>query len=470
MRSCGAHATLRCSMSAEGCDSGRLRVVCAEPARKSAMALALDDYPDRYALANELHARPFPELTAPCRALHLAIKPEGDAAGRDRERDRAHLAALLDRYGAPHPPPGANHYSGTLGRGFLKWEMHTEFVTYTLFLDGVAKPPFSGEMSALLPEDWLAATPGRVVTSALVRIERTGQDAVERAIVEDFPQWFVLESLAVAQVVDGEAVIAGDFRIDEHGHGRFVVLAAPEIGQRRLGRIVQRVLEIETYKAMALLTLPVARQVAGTVARLDRELAEVVASMAAETGQEPETLDRLLKIAAEIEHLASTSAFRFGAVGAYAAIVSQRIQVLREERIGGRQLFAEFMMRRFEPAMRTCRSAEERLAELSSRAERAADLLRTRVDVANQAQNVEVFGAMNRRAAMQLRLQETVEGLSVVAISYYAVNLAAHVFAPLAERAHVSESALLAMLTVPVIVVVWFLVRRIRRRLGHRSE
>ena len=352
MRSCGAHATLRCSMSAEGCDSGRLRVVCAEPARKSAMALALDDYPDRYALANELHARPFPELTAPCRALHLAIKPEGDAAGRDRERDRAHLAALLDRYGAPHPPPGANHYSGTLGRGFLKWEMHTEFVTYTLFLDGVAKPPFSGEMSALLPEDWLAATPGRVVTSALVRIERTGQDAVERAIVEDFPQWFVLESLAVAQVVDGEAVIAGDFRIDEHGHGRFVVLAAPEIGQRRLGRIVQRVLEIETYKAMALLTLPVARQVAGTVARLDRELAEVVASMAAETGQEPETLDRLLKIAAEIEHLASTSAFRFGISeiqehfvwltirsaseirrslppsGPYAAIVSQHIQVL----------------------------------------------------------------------------------------------------------------------------------------------
>ena len=111
--------------------------------------------------------------------------------------------------------------------------------------------------------------------------------------------------------------------------------------------------------------------------------------------------------------------------------------MLREERIGGRQLFAEFMMRRFDPAMRTCRSAEERLAELSGRAERAADLLRTRVDVANQAQNVEVLRAMNRRAAMQLRLQETVEGLSVVAISYYALSLVAHVFAPLAEALHV---------------------------------
>ena len=145
--------------------------------------------------------------------------------------------------------------------------------------------------------------------------------------------------------------------------------------------------------------------------------------MAAESGHEAETLDRLLKIAAEIEHLASTGAFRFGAAGAYEAIVNQRIQVLREERIGGRQLFGEFMMRRFDPAMRTCRSAKERLDELSGRAERAANLLRTRVDVANQAQNVEVLRAMDRRAAMQLRLQETVEGLSVVAISYYAVNL-----------------------------------------------
>ena len=206
-------------------------------------------------------------------------------------------------------------------------------------------------------------------------------------------------------------------------------------------------MEIETYKAMALLTLPVARQVSATVARLDRELAEVVASMAAGIGQEPETLDRLLKIAAEIEHLASTSAFRFGAAGAYEAIVNQRIQVLREARIGGRQLFAEFMTRRFDPAMRTCRSAEERLSDLSARAERAADLLRTRVDVANQAQNVEVLHAMNRRAAMQLRLQETVEGLSVVAISYYAVSLAAGVLAPFAGKAGLDKTYIAAIVT-----------------------
>ena len=183
------------------------------------------------------------------------------------------------------------------------------------------------------------------------------------------------ESLAVSRVVDGEAVIGGDFRIDEHGHERFAVLALPAIGRRRLGRIAQRVLEIETYKCAAMLALPLAREVSGVVARLDGELTELVARMAAETGHEAETLDRLLKMAAEIEHLSSTSAFRFGAAGAYEAIVNQRIDALREERIGGRQLFGEFMTRRFDPAMRTCRSAKERLSELSDRAERAANLL-----------------------------------------------------------------------------------------------
>jgi uncharacterized membrane-anchored protein len=431
--------------------------------------LALEDYPDRYKLVNELHARPFPELSAPCRAVYLAIKEPQNAAERDRSRDFAHLIALLDRHGAPHPAPGADHYSGTIGRGFLKWEMHTEFVTYTIFAEGISERPFSGEFFRLFPADWLAQAPGRVVTSAIVRIESVPLEDLERRVAEDFQKWFVPESLAVSRVVDGEAVIGADFRIDENGHSRMAVLAMPGIGQRRLGRIVQRLLEIETYKCMAMLTLPQARRVAGAVARLDRQLSDIVAGMSGEGGGESETLDQLLKMSAEIEYLSATSAFRFGAAGAYEAIVNQRIQVLREERIGGRQLFAEFMTRRFDPAMRTCRSAQERLNELSARAERAANLLRTRVDVANQAASQETLRAMDRRAALQLRLQETVEGLSVVAISYYAVNLAAGLLAPLTDRLGFDKPLMLALLTIPVVLLVWAGVRRIRSRIAGRD-
>ena len=433
---------------------------------------SLPDYPDRYALANELHARPFPELSPPCRAAYIAIKQEVNAAERDRDADRAHLVALLDRFGAPHPAPGANHHSTRLGRGRLKWEQHTEFVTYTIFADGLAEKPFDGSVFAMFPTDWLAAAPGKVLTSALVLVElMDSMDAAEQRMAAAFGTWFVPESLAVSRVVDDCALVGSDFRIDENGHVRLAVLSLATTGERRLGRIVQRLLEIETYKSMALLALPQARRVAGQVAKLDRALAEVVSRMADEDRPEDDagSLDALLRISAETAALSTATAFRFGAAGAYEAIVNDRISVLREERTRSRQTFAEFMTRRFEPAMRTCRSAQRRLTELESRAERASNLLRTRVDVGTSVQNVEVLRRMDERAALQLRLQETVEGLSVVAISYYAVNLGANLLRPLGAAAGVSEGWVYALLTPVVVLSVWAAVRRIRRRIASRD-
>ncbi len=427
-----------------------------------------DNFPGRYALSNELHARPFPELSAPCRAAYLAIKPVRKAADRDKALDYAHLTALLDRFGAPHPPPHAGHHSARLGRVNLKWEQHTEFVAYTLFADGVSKTPFDGEMHDLFPADWLQAAPGKIFTSCLVRIERAEDEAeMAQRLQSDLDDWFVAESLAASLVIDGAALIAGDFRIDHAGHVRFAVLAHKDTGARRLGRIVQRLLELETYKQMAMLTLPVARDVTGRVALLDSELTGIVQSMRAREGGDAATLDRLLEMAAEIEVMTSSTAFRFGAAGAYEAIVSQRVGVLRETRVGARQTFAEFMMRRFDPAMRTCRSAEGRLRDLSARAERAANLLRTRVDVASAAQDAEVLRRMDQRAALQLRLQETVEGLSVVAISYYAVSLLANIAKPFAKHWGIGEGWVYLAITVPVVAAVWAAVRRLRKRLTH---
>ena len=426
----------------------------------------LPNHPLRYELSNELHARPFPELKAPCRAAFLAIKKPNKAIERDRSLDRKHLIDLLDRHGAAHPAPGADHYSGQLGRGFLKWEMHTEFVTYTIFADTVAETPFDAAVFSIFPKDWLADAPGAVLTSALVRVEEYKDEAdLDRILNAKIPHWFVPESLAASRVIDNEAVVAGDFRIDEAGHVRFAVLTKPDIGLRRLGRIVQRLLEIETYKTASMLTLPIARTVSRRVAELDLDLTEIVQQMAKGNGREIETLDRLLIMAAEIELLSSSTAFRFGAAGAYEAIVNRRISVLREERLQGRQLFSEFMTRRYDPAMRTCRSAQERLKDLSARAERAANLLRTRVDVAASEQNHEVLIQMDRRAALQLRLQETVEGLSVVAISYYAVSLAGYLLTPLAYSYGYDKSLVLAVVTLPIVAIVFAASRLIHKRI-----
>ena len=423
----------------------------------------IDDHPLRYPLTNELHARPFPSLEVPCTAVFLAFKEPLDAANRDRSRDRAHLIDLLDRNGSPHPQPEATHFSGPIGRHELKWESHTEFVTYSAFSPGVGTRAFDPEEMRVFPDNWLATAPGKRLVSLLIRVEVMPED--EDEVTSRLEEWFVPESLACSRVVDGAAIIAGDFRIDPAGQMRFAVFVRPGTGARRVGRIVQRLCEIETYRAMSMLGLMRARRMSSRLNEIDPKLSALVSGLDS-AGQSPEaTLHELLAISAELESQAVQVSFRFGATAAYEAIVSQRIEVLREIRIQGRQTFGEFMMRRYDPAMRTVKSAEARLRSMAERAQRAAELLRTRVDVERSAQNQKLLESMDRRADLQLRLQRTVEGLSVVAISYYAVNLATYAAYPLTEHLHISKGMATAIATPLVILLVWAAIRRIRRHI-----
>ncbi len=422
----------------------------------------LEDHPLRYQMINELHARPFPVLTVPCRAMYLAIKPAVNAAARDRDQDRAHLIALLDRYGAKHPQPGATHYFGEIGKYRLKWESHTEFVTYTIFEEGLGDTPFDARDFEAFPPDWLGDAPGVTITSALIRVEfEPDASEIERMV----DTWFVDESLAVSQVLDASAVIAGDFRLDAAGHMRFAVFVTPQTGSRRIGRIVQRVCEIETYKTMSMLGLTRVRELGPQIGAIDQRLTTLMGDMTGNVSQPAETLEALLRVSSELENILARSSFRFGATGAYEALVNQRTSILREERFHGRQTIAEFMMRRFDPAMRTVKATEARLKTLAERAMRAGDLLRTRVDVERSAQNQALLESMDRRADAQLKLQRTVEGFSVAAISYYAVNLLGYLSYPFAEGLGLSKGMTLAILTPIVLVLVFFLVRKMRDRI-----
>ncbi|MEP1426907.1 MAG: DUF3422 domain-containing protein [Tateyamaria sp.] len=420
----------------------------------------VQDHPLRYQLANELHARPFPSMQAPSTAAYVAFKQAEMAANRDRNADLAHLHKLLDRHGAQHPQPGATHYYGQIGKHWLKWEQHTEFVTYTIFSEGVEERPFDPRAFDPFPQEWLEEAPGQRVTSIIVRVEQRGP---EGEVQTRLREWFVPESLAVSSVLEDAAIMAGDFRIDQHGHMRFALFASPSTGEHRMGRIVQRLCEIETYKSMSMLGFARVRSMGAQLGALDTRLTELVESMSVGTSKAEDTLDALLEISAELETLSAQSSFRFGATWAYEAIVTERIAALREERFHGRQTFREFMVRRYQPAMRTVRSAQDRLDAMSARGVRAANLLRTRVDVERSAQNQNLLESMDKRADLQLRLQRTVEGLSVVAISYYAVSLASYLLYPLEAPTGFSKGLLTALITVPVVVLVWASVRRLRR-------
>ncbi len=421
----------------------------------------IDDHPLRYALANELHARPFPVASTPCTVVFLAIKKPTAAVARDRNEDMAHLINLLDRHGAPHPQPEATHYAGQIGRHWLKWEQHTEFVTYTAITQNVSDRAFNPADFEVFPPDWLMASPGQRVTSAMMRVVDLESDAAVKASLSD---WFEPESLAVARVLDDAAICASDFRIDPAGHMRFALFVTQGTGRRRTGRIIQRLCEIETYKAMSMLGFARVKQMTPRIGELDAQLTQLMGQMTDNSAHPDDLLPDLLATSIELETLSARCSFRFGATGAYEAIVNQRIEVLREQRFDGRQSFADFMMRRYDPAIRTVKSTERRLQALSDRAIRAGELLRTRVDVERSAQNQALLESMDRRADLALRLQHTVEGLSVVAISYYAVSLVSYLLYPV-TKAGISKGMLTAIVTIPVVLIVWFAIRQIRKRL-----
>jgi uncharacterized membrane-anchored protein len=421
------------------------------------------EHPLRVALANEVHARPFLSLTPPERASHLAMTSGEDGAAADR----AHLVALCARYGIAHPPPGANHFVAELDGFRVKWERHTEFCTWTFLKAGAFGTPFAQNAIDLAPADWVAAIPGERLVAVHVAVLARGRSAPDAG---ELAGWLHADYLAGSVMAGGNATAWTDFRLHADGFGRLVVHDRG-LGERQAGRLVQRLLEIETYRTMAMLALPVAREIGPQVSAVDRDLLGIMDSMAGteSVAEQRVLLDRLTALSARIERATAASAYRFGAARAYGDLVAKRVEELRESRIEGLQTYREFMERRFAPALRTCEATAERLTQMSQRLTRAGALLRTRVDIAVEAQNQELLGSMDRRAQMQLRLQQTVEGLSVAAITYYTVALIGYAAQALQVAGWRVDRDIATGLAIPFVAgVVWWGLRRFRRQLERR--
>lgn len=411
----------------------------------------------RRRLNDELHARPFMQVEAPQEALHFAV-----LSGDDPARDLETLRGLCASLGAA-PPAQDTHYSAAAGAVRLKWERHAEFSTYTFFSSGAGEQG-DDALASSLPADWLAAVaPDLLVASRLTALRgagRTRDPAAAEAWLGAFP-------LAGSLVLGGGAEIWTDFRIRESGFSHFLLIDI-DLRERQAGRLVQRLFEIETYRMMALTALPAARVAGAEISALDRRITRTIDALAdaRERAAERDLLGRITEVAAEVEHLIARTAFRLSAAAAYHSIVESRLAELREERIEGVPTFEEFLHRRLAPAMQTCRSVGARQEALSLRVARAAELLRTRVEIALQDQNRALLESMDRRAQVQLRLQQTVEGLSIIAITYYASALVGHVLEPLHALGWVARPDLVLGAAVPVILVIVALaIRRLRRHL-----
>ena len=273
--------------------------------------------------------------------------------------------------------------------------------------------------------------------------------------------WFGDRSIVASLMGGGHSCAITDFRLRDSGFERMLVLAPAGTTETRAGRISQRLLEIETYRLMALRGLPVAKALAPMITRAEAQLADITTRLEGKQASDQELLDQLVSLASQVERATAESNYRFSATEAYAALVEERITELREKPIPGTQTLGEFMRRRLTPAIATVTATARRLNSLAQRIERSSGLLRTRVDIATEAQNQQLLEKLTRGQDLQLRLQSTVEGLSIAAISYYVVSLLLYLGKSAKAIGLPVNPEILAGSLIPV--VLWFTWRTTRR-------
>lgn len=426
----------------------------------------MEFHPEREALTLELHDRPFRPMTAPLRVSHLAIAT-GERGG---EQDHAQFAALCRRYGKAEPAAGAKHFAVDLGPFTVKWERHTEFSTYTLLREEPVGPqPFAETVFDLVPADWRDGLFGEVMVA--VHLTAT-PDAGEPVDPNRLSRWFAGNPVFGCALAGGGARLYGDLRSHDDGFER-LLLRTGAVEPMLLGQLVQRVLELLTYARFAMLSLPLARAASPRLEGIERDLAEVAATLAGGEAGDEALLERLSRLSAELEDVVAASNYRYGASTAYAEIVDNRLRDLQPAAVDGHIDLAGYLMRRLAPAMRTCTSVAARQEALSRRANRLSSLLRTGIEVRLEAQNRDLLESMNRRAAQALALQRTVEGLSVVAVSYYAVGLLKVALDGLDKAGRLGgvSPTVVAALALPVLVAaIWLGLRRFTHRVLERPR
>ncbi|WFU05550.1 DUF3422 domain-containing protein (plasmid) [Rhizobium sp. CB3171] len=406
------------------------------------------EHPLRRELHQELHARPSLYFDGDTDVWHVAIVSENAAPPIPSELLELDDVAITGQ---------GSHGIGKCGDGRLKWEAHTEFVTLTYV------SPASIDQPTALPKpfyDCIRFVEGKVIAAVRVLV-RDEKEAPHPKPGVDY---------VASKVGGGDAEVYSSFRLDDDGFVEFRVYNR-NLNAYRTGRMVRRLLEIETYRMMALLGMPVARETVKQLSDFDRRLTVLIEHMQSEIKVDKALLSEVTKLSSDVLKLTAKAKQRFGATKAYAEIVASRMIELREERVEERQRICTFIDRRFQPAVRFVHATERRLSEVGERVSLAGDLLRTTVQVQLEDQNASLLSSMEERARVQVHIQQAVEGFSVIAITYYAISLTKVCLEAAGELGfdvHLAKAGLL--FTVPVAVfAIWAGIRHVRKGIAAHS-
>ncbi|WP_460753629.1 DUF3422 family protein [Marinomonas epiphytica] len=422
----------------------------------------LEVHQQRDNLYAELHSRPFQVIPSPARISYLAVLMDP----KQKRQDFDNFCELFRHYDEPVPQADAICIEAELGGVKVRRDKHSEFTTYMVTFSGEIgeAAPFENTPLSRLPSHWLEKMPGQVIASFHLAVEdaRNTPDPDLNHAKAQFEEMRLVGS----RPQNGGAQVWTSFQLHSDGCGRFLIYNK-RMSDSQLGRMVLRIIEIETYRLMSLLALPLARKYSSKLLEMDQRLADTTHSLADNDHDynDSDLLEELINMAAWVEAARAKTTYRFSASRAYHELVLKRLIELKEDEVSGHLTITEFMTRRLDPAISTCHATEAHLENLSRRIDRVSDMMRTRIEMRIQSQNQHLLASMDRRSKIQLAMQHTVEGLSVAAISYYSVGLLKFLIEAAYDKGLEFDKSLAVGVSVPIVVFgVWFATRRIHKR------
>ena len=415
------------------------------------------DHDLRKQAVGEMHLRRWPELPVPCVIVQWVLIVEDD--------ERVEELAAIEAKSQPQDLVANPAFrAGDLCDDIkFVWEKHSEGTSLTLFARGVGpdaflEPETNADLKCAL--EWAQGLPGQIVRSTRIWVAEDDEQ------IED-----VLPSL---NLVRGELVSChlgrsmrmwSDFRIKGDGFGRLLV-AANGADSAEITRQVQRVQELGNYRNRALLGLPIARECWPKLDAAEDRLRDLAARIDDQSENDDKLTDTLSKLSLELAGIETSISFRMDATKAYAQLVKDRLVQVDSRHIPGYASLTDFTQRRFFPAMNTCEATTARVRQLALRAAQLASLLRARIETRIENQNAKLLRSMESSTRMQVRLQQLVEGFSVVALSYYLIGLVGYVLNGLPMGQYgLNKDWVLAALVIPVVATIWIGMRVLKRRL-----
>jgi len=404
-------------------------------------------HPQRQTLHNELHARPSLYFDEPAHVFHLAF------LGGDRECN-ALLQNCCPSAFDPNAAQGITHLDGHP----LKWERHAEFFTLTLVITSSSNDLYWTSLPESLAQ---RIEPHRPLIISAVQIVVRGEAALDLAS-------YGFKDPCGSCVGGGDAMVWSDFRLSEDSTNRFLFVNR-RLNAYRQGRMIRRLLEIETYRMMASLALTTAKTLSAQLNVFDKTLVTLSERNAgSDTTNAKVLLADISSLSAQVVSSTAKTRHRFSATQAYAQLVFERLGELRESHVGDCQRLGIFIERRFKPTVRYCAATEQRLEHLAKSVANLGDLLQARVQVEMEEQNSEILKSLNTRADAQIKIQRAVEGLSIIAITYYLINLLKLVYSGLhVLGAEVSAREAMLAMTPLFIGILMVILIRIKKVKGH---